>query len=152
MVREPHRDGAPCILIVVGAHPQAERHDRPLAYSLKEKICKQLDSAGCSEPEVMVCSDLWYLNHEDLFRCPVVAIGNPSVNAASAYLTRRLPPTLTIDGSLQIQFDGSLGYPRASAWGMSHAETNRAVDRLWEKHGEEFIAGIAGLLADLSNL
>ncbi|MEM6757638.1 MAG: hypothetical protein AAF586_10765, partial [Planctomycetota bacterium] len=84
----PHR-----VLIVVGAHLRAEAADRPLAYRLieeienwKERFAEQLGV----EIEPTVCTDLWYLNHEELRSLPTICVGGPGVNALSAYLAKHL--------------------------------------------------------------
>ena len=55
------------ILIVVGAHLKAEMTDRPLAYRLRERMLLWLDEDSNGSPcEIVVCTDLWYLNADEL--------------------------------------------------------------------------------------
>ena len=103
-VREPDADAT--VLIVVGAHPEAELYDRPLAYRLREAILAELRHSG--EPvelTTLVLTDLWYLNQNPLRSRPTVAIGRPEINAATAWMARRLPTALLVEDAFRIQLE-----------------------------------------------
>ncbi|MBC7772598.1 MAG: hypothetical protein H7210_08910, partial [Pyrinomonadaceae bacterium] len=148
----PHEplDGAERILIVVGAHLSAERHDRPLAYTLRERMLElfaQRPSGHESDhviPEVLVCCDLWYLNDESLKHSPAISIGGPGVNALSAYLASRLPSAFVIDDLLMVQFDAEMHTPLACCWGTTPEATARAVDIFLDKYGDGFVKSMWG--------
>jgi len=75
------------VLIVVGSHLRAEEGDRPLAYLLRRRIVawRREHAAQLNVPLTpIVCTDLWYLNHEHLQQRPTVCIGGPGVNAYAA--------------------------------------------------------------------
>jgi len=115
------------LLIVTGSNLRAERADRPLAYRLKSTIESVFDTQS-GHHVVVVISDLWYLNAAALHSLPMISVGGPGVNAAAAYLCKRLPNALLIDGVLAIQMDVNLEDLRASVWGSSHEYTAGAID------------------------
>src|SRR5262245_43553297 len=94
-------DPAGLLLIVVGAHLRAEFTDRPLAYRLREAVLRWQDqSLGEDDAPPLrpvVCSDVWYLNAAELAARPVISIGDPQVNAASAMLATRMPTAFVIE-------------------------------------------------------
>lgn len=136
------------LLLIVGAHPRAERDDRPLAQHMLHSITDWLDGEelnGLSRRrEPFILTDLWYLNDEALRGSdqPVISIGNPEFNACSAYLANRLPDALVIDGSMRIQFDPEFGDLRACLWGSSSEETTRAVGLFIERHLDPFLQAV----------
>src|SRR5688572_24511798 len=94
--QEPRTDQL--LLIVVGAHLRAELHDRPLT----DRLLQAIRARGPARLRPVVCTDVWYLNAPELHARPVIAVGDPSVNAATAYLSNRLPTALLIEDSLRI--------------------------------------------------
>jgi hypothetical protein len=122
-----HNIGENALLIVTGSTLRAEQADRPLAYELK---AKSEEIIGKHNPEfpVIVLSDLWYLNSEPLQKIPVISVGGPGVNAASAYLYKRLPNAFVIDNTLVIQMDMTFADFRASLWGTDHQMTVTALE------------------------
>ena len=81
------------VLIVVGAHLRAEVGDRPLATRLQNKIGQwtRRHAHRLDTPVVaIVCTDLWYLNNEELHGLPTICLGGPGVNALSAYFAQAL--------------------------------------------------------------
>jgi hypothetical protein len=139
-------DTTKLLLIVTGAHLRAEVADRPLAYRLRERILRWLDDsrpdrddAGCGEPEVVVCSDLWYLNNEDLRAQPTISIGAPGVNALGAYLADRLETVFVIEDVLAVQADLDFVDPVASCWGTSQGSTVAAIDAFCERYLDDFL-------------
>ena len=75
-------------MIVVGAHLRAETEDRPLASGLcdavKRRIARRALKVNGSTMSPVICTDVWYLNNAELQDRPVIAIGEPGVNAATA--------------------------------------------------------------------
>lgn len=132
------------LLIVVGAHLRAEVADRPLAYRLRERILRWLDEHSASgaegrTPEVVVCSDIWYLNNDDLRAQPTISIGGPGVNALGAYLADRLETAFVIEDVLAVQVDLDFVDPVASCWGTTHASTVSAIDAFCERYLDPFL-------------
>lgn len=132
------------LLIVTGAHLRAEREDRPLAYRLRDAIvdwqhAQRSDGAMPVRRDVQVCSDLWYLNNAELHSLPVVAIGEPGVNAASAYFANRLPEALIIDQTLRVQLDQELIDLKVCIWGVDSAATASGVDVFMNRYLDEFL-------------
>jgi len=123
-------------LIVTGAHLLAEVHDRPWAYWLAERLRAALG-------EVVVCSDLWYLNRDELRGLPVVSIGAPGVNALSAYFASRLPSVLAVEGVMVVQMATELDAPQACCWGRDEEATGAAVQAFAERHLEAFVDAVA---------
>lgn len=133
------------VLIVVGATLDAERFDRPLGYRLREAILGWRDEQQADiAVDPVVCTDLWYLNDESLHRLPVVAIGDPEVNAATAYLASRLPTAFVIDDTLRVHLDPDFVEPRACLWGASPTATVSAVDLFTERYLEELVLSAVG--------
>lgn len=131
------------ILIVTGAHLQAEISDRPLAYRLAEKLRASLeaDSDGEPAPRVVVCSDIWWLNNDHLRARPTISVGAPDVNALTAYLADKLPFVYSIQGQLGVQMDLDFVDPWATAWGVSERTTTQAVDAFEQKYLAHFAKG-----------
>lgn len=135
---------AGAILVVTGAHLQAETQDRPWAYWLRERILEEL---GDATPEsVVVCSDLWVLNQPPLRSRPTIAVGAPEFNALSAYLAPRLPSVLAVDGRFVVLMHEGPGAPNVCCWGKDADATGAAVEGFAQRHLEEFLdaAGLCG--------
>lgn len=133
------------LLIVVGAHPRAEQHDRAVGYRLRQTILDRLLAySGQSDPEMLpfqplVMSDVWYLNDPSLRSCPTISIGAPGVNALSAYLGDKLPSVFVIDDVLMVQLDLDLADLIACCWGSSPESTLAASDAFTERYLDEFL-------------
>lgn len=129
------------VLIVTGAHLRAEQSDRPMAYRLRDVMLQWLDERLSGPPpiDVLVCSDLWWLNNEDLRDRPTVSIGGPGVNALTAYLSDKVESAFTIDNVLTVQMDVLLTRPWAVCWGMDAGSTLRSVDAFVERYLELFL-------------
>ncbi len=121
------------LLIVTGSNLRAEQKDRPLAYQLKNTIEDLLKDVNL-DGDVLVISDLWYLNAETLQHLPVISIGGPGVNALSAYFFKRLNNVLVVDDTLMIQMDVELEDLRASIWGYNNESTVEALDIFIQKN------------------
>jgi hypothetical protein len=133
------------ILIVVGAHLDAERDDRPLAYRLRNEILSHLEADGEEAPRTpVVCTDLWYLNDETLRGEPTIAVGRPEVNACTAYLAGRIPTALVVEDRYRIQLDPELVETRACLWGMTGRDTAAAVEMFVGRYLEGWLGVVVG--------
>lgn len=133
------------LLIVTGAHLAAEVHDRPLAYAMREQVLAALDARELAiDPgEIIVCSDLWVMNQDDLRTRPTISIGSPGVNALSAFLASRLPSVLAVDGVFVVQMQEEPN-PVACCWGRDAAATGAAVEAFALRHLEAFLDAVEG--------
>ena len=128
------------VLLVVGAHLRAEMTDRPLAYRLRERMLGWLDEQpGGSPCEIVVCSDLWYLNADELRSRPTISIGAPGVNALTAYLGDKVPSAFAIDGVLCVQLDTDFTDLVAACWGADVGATASAIDAFCERYLDLFM-------------
>lgn len=131
------------LLIVTGAHLAAEVHDRALAYALREQVLAALDARGVRlEPAgVIVCSDLWVMNQEELRSRPTISIGAPGVNALGAFLASRVPSVLAVEGVYVVQMQDE-PTPVASCWGRDAPATAAAVEAFALRHLESFLDAV----------
>ena len=133
------------LLIVVGAHLRAEVDDRPLAYRLHERVLRrqrELRDAGAldGQPlEPLVCTDLWYLNDDELLGRPVIALGDPATNAATAYLSNRLPTALVVEPAFRVLLDPEFLDVQTCLWGVNPVATASAVDAFIQRYMDEFL-------------
>ena len=132
------------LLIVVGAHLRAEIADRPLAYALRDQLLRWLDDhvGGTTDghrPDVVVCTDIWYLNNYELRSRPTISIGGPGVNALAAYLADRLETAFVVEDVLAVQLDLAFVDPVASCWGTTHDSTVAAIDAFCERYLDAFL-------------
>lgn len=127
----------PTLLIVTGAHLRAEVLDRPIAYRLRERVLEAMGE-DADPASVLVCSDLWYLNQEELRDLPTISIGGPTVNALAAYWGDRLPSVFAVDGVMIVQADFDT-VPVASCWGVNAQATAAAADRFLAEHLDAFL-------------
>jgi hypothetical protein len=131
------------MLIVVGAHLEAEMTDRALGYRLRERILDWPSRAGRpARPAPVVCCDLWYLNNQPLRLRPTIALGRPEINAASAFLAARLPSAFMIEQSYCIQLDPEYIELNACIWGIDGRNTASAVDLFIERYLEEYLTHV----------
>lgn len=131
-------------LLVTGAHLAAEALDRPWAYWLQDRVRTALETRGLRAPDaVVVCSDLWYLNQDDLRAAPTVSIGAPAVNALSAYLASRLPSVVAVDGAWVVLMDPVGDASLACCWGKDQAATGAAVEAFADRHLDPFLDACA---------
>jgi hypothetical protein len=134
-------------LIVVGAHLRAEIEDRPQAYRLRDRLrdWTQLhdQSEAVQNPSLVpvVCTDIWFLNNFELQERPVICLGEPGVNAATAFLCTRLPTALMVEGALRVHLDPDFAEAQVCLWGVNPPATASAVDLFIERYLEVFMAG-----------
>jgi len=141
--------GADQVLIVVGADLRAEIADRPLAYHLRELIHQwqgQLAVEQAGEPvtavelaSTVVCTDMCYLNSPQLLASPAISIGDPGLNAASAYLANRLPTAMVLDGRFRVHLDPEFVDAQACIWGVNPRATADALDVFAERYLTDFL-------------
>jgi hypothetical protein len=141
-------DSSRLILIVTGAHLLAEALDRPIAYTLRQRLLAWLEEAGeippPHSPRVLVCSDVWYLNNDHLRGRPTISIGGPGVNALTAFLADKLPSAFAIEGRLIVQADLDFQEVVACCWGADQGSTAAAVDAFCERYLDAFMGAAAG--------
>ncbi len=131
------------VLIVVGAHLEAETTDRALAYRLREHVLAWQDVIACPEPVCpVVCSDLWYLNNQPLRLRPTITLGRPETNAATAYLAARVPTAFVLEDVYRIQFDPELIDLNACIWGSRPQATADAMECFIDRYLDEFLRGV----------
>ncbi len=93
--------------------------------------------------DVLVVSDVWYLNNEELQSLPVVSVGGPGVNALSANLGDQVPSAFVIENDLIVQVDLDFHDLRAVCWGMNHEATARSIDAFIDRYLESYLAEVA---------
>lgn len=142
------------ILIVVGSHLRAETADRPIAYRLRERMLENLNSLVEKEPEeddpvdIVVCTDVWWLNNEHLRECPTVSVGGPGVNALSAYLGDKLPSAFVVDDQMIVQMDIELTDEWVCIWGADHERTVQACEVFIERYLERYLKTVLERMSD----
>ncbi|MHC4219554.1 MAG: hypothetical protein ACYSU7_14010 [Planctomycetota bacterium] len=134
------------LVIVVGAHLEAELADRPLGYRLRDDVARwQQETPEASPLTPVVCTDLWYLNARELMLRPTISVGRPGLNAVSAYFANRLPTAMVIDESLQIQLDPEFVTLQACVWGVDGTATRSGVELFVQKYLHAFLRSAHGL-------
>jgi hypothetical protein len=142
----PGPEEAQLLVIVVGAHLRAEVADRPLAYRLKQAVELWLEAPArrLNVPLTpVVCTDIWYLNHEALQQRPTISIGGPGVNALSAFYASRLTSAATRANEMVIQLDPEFVDLRASIWGLNHQLTVEALQFFVEHFMDGYLRACA---------
>lgn len=128
------------LFIVTGACLRAERFDRPLAARIRAAAELRLRTRLQEEPDVVILSDVWYLNSRELHVIPTISVGGPGVNHLAAYWQRKLPAALLVENVFQIQMDVRAPDTRCSIWGMDHASTAEAVETfITRNHLDRFL-------------
>lgn len=157
------------VMIVVGSHLRAEEGDRPLAYRLKTRIEAWRDEHAdqLTVPlTAIVCTDLWYLNHEVLQQRPTICVGGPGVNAYAALSLQQVdgdPPLETPtappeapqrrsprapsdeatgdedEPRVTIMIDPDFTHLRVGVWGTDHDLTDKGVDLFCERYLDGYL-------------
>jgi hypothetical protein len=129
------------LLIVVGAHLRAERHDRPLARRLREQVRAWIDAyeLGDNRLDPIICTDLWYLNQPELMLRPTIAMGDPEHNAATAMLATRLPTALVVENRLRIHLEPEFVELKACFWGLNPSATGSGLALFTERYLDPFL-------------
>lgn len=134
------------MFVVVGAHLRAEVGDRPLAYQIVNTIEQWIEKhAGelALDIQPIVCSDVWYVNHQELHQRPTICIGGPGVNALSAYFSQKLEAAFVRDDQMIIQLDAEFVDLRCCIWGMDHDLTVAAVELFVSEYLDRFMRAVA---------
>ncbi len=145
MEQPPQTDERPRVMIVVGAHLRAEEADRPLAYRLVEEIESWKEkhrSLLTVDIEPTVCTDLWYLNHDDLRRRPTICIGGPGVNALSAYLAQHLSDENN-RADVLLQIDPDFTDLQACVWGTNQQLTTHGLQVFIDRYLDGYLKAVA---------
>lgn len=136
----PHR-----LMVVVGADLRAESADRPLAYRLIREIEAWIErhrAVLSVEIQPEVCTDLWYLHHDELRRLPTVCLGGPRVNLLSAYLARHLVEA-DRDAEVLLQIDPDFTDLQACLWGSDHTLTAHGLDLFVQQYLDGYLRAVA---------
>ena len=144
----PDSDEAYTLLIVTGSHLRAESADRPLAYQLQTQIEDWLtthEDALNVRIEPIVCSDIWFLNNQELQRRPVISIGGPGVNALAAYFAKFLPSDEENENEprVLIQIDPEFTDLHACIWGTNNELTRKGVDLFADSYLDGYLRAVA---------
>ena len=133
------------LLVVVGAHLRAEVGDRPLA----DRLVRQIRSWQASSLDELddpldpvVCTDLWYLNEPSLLERPAIVIGEPGINAASAFYASRLPRSVVMEDTWEFHMDPEFVDPRVAFWGEGPARTELAADEFARRYLDRFLRAV----------
>jgi len=141
---EQELDPARLLFLVVGAHLRAEYHHRPLAQRLAtmihERLAARFGPDAASWPlRPITCTDVWYLNQDELRTRPTISIGGPESNALGAYLADKLPSAFAIKDRILVQLDPQWSSLVASCWGTTPAETAASVDAFCDRYLTPFL-------------
>ena len=134
-------DVSTLVPIVVGAHIRAELGDRFSALALAELVDAELQARALDLRSV-VCTDLWYLNDDRLRSRPTISVGEPSLNALTAFLADKLPDVFSVRDELIVQMDLKGEGRLACCWGSDAEATRRAIDVFCERYLEHFVRSI----------
>lgn len=138
-------DASRLLLLVVGGHLRAEMADRPEAYRMQDRINHWLRRhRGVLNVAItpLVCSDLWYLNHEELHQRPTISIGGPGVNLLAAHFARHLPEAAAKQ-QVVIQIDPEFTDLRVLIWGSNHDLTVKGLDLFINQYLEGYLRAVA---------
>jgi hypothetical protein len=91
----------------------------------------------------VVCSDVWYLNSEELQARPTISIGGPGVNALAAYFAQDLDEEPDEDTQVLIQIDPDFTDLRVSIWGANHALTSKGMDVFSREYLDDYLRAVA---------
>ena len=156
----PDVDECNAVLIVVGSHLRAEERDRPLAYGLRTRIehWRDMHAEQLGVPLTpLVCTDLWYLNHQDLQRRPTICLGGPGVNALAAInanqsteeeeeddgLTDAEGPSGGSEGGgeprVTIMIDPDFTHLRVGVWGTDTELTEKGLELFCDRYLDAYL-------------
>jgi len=132
--------------VVVGAHIEAELGDRATAQWLADQLTDELCQR---EPglRAVVCTDLWYLNDERLHTRPAVTVGEPELNAYTAFLADKLPDVYSVKDVLIVQLDLHGVDLVAACWGRDSIATRQAAQVFTERYMTGFCDAVASLMS-----
>lgn len=133
--------------VVVGAHIEAELSDRATAQWLADQLSDELAQRSPGLRAV-VCTDLWYLNDDRLRGRPAVSIGEPELNAYTAFLADKLPDVYSVKDVLIVQLDLHAVDLVAACWGRNALATRQAAQVFAERYMGGFCDAVAGLMSE----
>ncbi len=139
-------DHTPLLLIVTGSHLRAEVADRPLAYRLQQAIHDWIETHEellATDISPVVCSDIWYINHNELQSRPTICVGGPGVNALSQYYAQALPENDQAEQQVIIQIDPEFTDLRVIIWGTNHELTAKGVELFVQDYLDGFLQAVA---------
>lgn len=134
------------VLIVVGACVRGELADRPLAYKLQKRVRRWLTGHARTlqiDIEPIVCTDVWYLNSEELQTRPTISLGGPGVNSLSALLAQDLEEDPEAENQVLIQIDPEFTDLRVAIWGTNHALTSKGLDVFSRQYLDGYLRAVA---------
>ena len=93
----------------------------------------------------VVCTDLWYINHNELQTRPTICLGGPKVNALSAYFAQHLPEEQQQqpDPRVLIQIDPDFTDLRVCLWGSDHELTVKGLQLFGRRYLDGFLRAAA---------
>ena len=131
------------IMLVVGAHPHAELFDRTPTECLRQRIMHWQAAREEIDPlDVLLVTDLWYLNDATMMARPTIAVGRPGVNAATAFHANRLPPSFAVEDFVHMHFDPEFIEPVACIWGRNEESTGAACDLFADRYLAAFMHSV----------
>lgn len=131
--------------VVVGAHIEAELADRATAQWLADQLTDEFAQRSPGLRAV-VCTDLWYLNDDRLRSRPAVSVGEPELNAYTAFLADKLPDVYSVRDVLIVQLDLHAVDLVAACWGRDAPATRLAAQAFAERYMGGFCDAVAELL------
>lgn len=140
-------DLALVVPVVVGAHIEAELADRATAQWLADQLTDELAQRSPGLRAV-VCTDLWYLNDDRLRSRPAVAVGEPELNAYTAFLADKLPDVYSVKDALIVQLDLTGVDLVAACWGRDALSTRLAAQAFAERYLPGFCEAVAELMGE----
>lgn len=132
--------------VVVGAHIEAELGDRATAQWLADQLTDDL-CQRCPGLRAVVCTDLWYLNDDRLRSRPAVSVGEPELNAYTAFLADKLPDVYSVKDVLIVQLDLHAIDLVAACWGRDAIATRQAAQVFAERYMGGFCDSVASLMS-----
>ncbi len=148
----PDVDECNAVLIVVGSHLRAEERDRPLAYGLRTRIehWRDMHAEQLGVPLTpLVCTDLWYLNHQDLQRRPTICLGGPGVNALAAINANQSDDEDDDQGGpegasggeprVTIMIDPDFTHLRVGVWGTDTELTEKGLELFCDRYLDAYL-------------
>ena len=109
----------------------------------------RVPSSPSSEPglRAVVCTDLWYLNDDRLRSRPAVSVGEPELNAYTAFLADKLPDVYSVKDILIVQLDLEGVDLVAACWGRDAIATRQATQVFTERYMSGFCDAVASLMS-----
>lgn len=133
------------MVVVVGAHPDAEAEDRATAVVVRDAVAREMERLGVGGG-VLTLTDLWYVNDRGFSGCGLVCVGGPERNAVTARWAGELASVAAVDGVLVVQFDLEGVSPVAAVWGVDGESTAAAAGVFCERWAGRFVERVGGVV------